>query len=244
MLRPGSAMNFETWTVRRYDAARARRLFVGWLVGAIGVAASLAFIVFSSKGAAAQEEAEEAPIEVQLAKEAEPPPPPPPPPPEFEKPKQAPRPRMASPLIVPDDKPAEKDPTPQQLAPEEPVEDRPAPAIESAAVPPPPPPLVKEKPAVRKPLRLTEDMPKPEQLAMKTPEYPAAAKTAGIEGVVIVKYVIAEDGSVRDVKALKGPTELQQSCIDAVKQWRFRPILVDGSPVAVVRVARFPFHIR
>jgi protein TonB len=244
MLRPGSAMNFETWTVRRYDAARARRLVVGWIVGAIGVAASLAFIIFSSTGAVAAEEEEEGPIEVQLAKEAEPPPPPPPAP-ELEKPKpQAPRPRVASPLVVPDDKPAEKEPTPQQLLPEEPIEEAPAPAVVSAAPPPPPPPPVKEKPAPRKPLRLTEDMPKPEQLAMKTPEYPAAAKTAGIEGVVIVKYVIAEDGSVRDVKALKGPPELQQACVDAVKQWRFRPILVDGSAVAVVRVARFPFHIR
>jgi protein TonB len=243
MLRPGSAMNFETWTVKRHDAARTRRLIVGWIVGAIGVAASLAFIVFSSTGAAAhEEEEEEGPIEVQLAKEAEPPPPPPPE--SFEKPKQAPRPRVASPLSVPEDKPAEKDPTPQQLAAEEPEEERPAPAVVSAAPPPPPPPVVKEKPTVRKPLRLTEDMPKPEQISMKTPEYPAAAKTAGIEGVVIVKYVIAEDGSVRDVKALKGPAELQQSCVDAVKQWRFRPILIDGSPVAVVRVARFPFHIR
>lgn len=245
MLRPGSAMNFETWTVRRHDAARTRRLIVGWIVGAIGVAASLAFVIFSSTGAVAAEEEEEGPIEVQLAKEAEPPPPPPPPPPELvEKPKQAPRPRVASPLSVPEDKPAEKEPTPEQLEPEEPEEERPAPAVVSAPPPPPPPPVVKPKPTVRKPMRLTEDMPKPEQVAMKTPEYPAAAKTAGIEGVVIVKYVIGEDGSVRDVKALKGPLELQQSCIDAVKQWRFRPILVDGAPVAVVRVARFPFHIR
>jgi len=244
MLRPGLAMNFETWTVRRYDAQRVRRLFVGWIVGAIGVTASLAFIVLSSKGAAAQEEEEEGPIEVQLAKEAEPAPPPPPPP-EIEKPKmQAPRPRMASPLAVPDDKPAEKDPAPQQMIADEPEEERPAPAIVSAAPPPPPPPVEKPKPAIRKPIRLTEDMPKPEQISMKTPEYPAAAKTAGIEGVVIVKYVIGEDGSVRDVKALKGPPELQASCIEAVKQWRFRPILVDGAAVAVVRVARFPFHIR
>lgn len=244
MLRAGSPMNFETWTVRRHDAARTRRLFVGWIVGAIGVAASLAFIVLSSKGAAAQVEEEEGPIEVQLAKEPEPAAPPPPPPPALDKPKpQVQRPRMASPLTVPDDKPAEKDPTPQQLAPEEPVEEAPAP-IASAAPPPPVAAVVKPKVVAKKPVRLTEDMGKPEQLVMKTPEYPAAAKTAGIEGVVIVKYVIAEDGSVRDVKALKGPPELQQACVDAVKQWRFRPVLVDGAPVAVVRVARFPFHIR
>ena len=69
-------------------------------------------------------------------------------------------------------------------------------------------------------------------------------KAAGIEGVVIVRYVIGEDGSVRDVKALKGPPGLQPACIALVKTYRFQPIIVDGSPQAVVRMARFNFRIR
>ena len=93
-------------------------------------------------------------------------------------------------------------------------------------------------------MKRTEDMPKPVQLVTKTPDYPSDAKSAGIEGVVIVRYVIGEDGSVRDVKALKGPPELQAACVEAVKTWRFQPIIVDGSPQAVVRMARFPFRIK
>lgn len=238
-------MNFDTWTVKRTDTLRVRRLLVGWVVGAISVTASMAFIVLSSKGAAATVEEEEGPIEVQLAKEAEPAQPPPPPPPPADKPKvQAPRPRLASPLAVPDDKPAEKDPVPQQAADED-EEEKPAePAIASATPAPTVAPIVRAKPAIKKPMRLTEDMPKPVQLVMKKPEYPTDAKAAGIEGVVIIKYVIAEDGSVRDVKALKGPPELQANCIEAVKGWRFQPVIVDGAAVAVVRVARFPFRIR
>ncbi|HEY3498991.1 MAG TPA: TonB family protein [Polyangiaceae bacterium] len=238
-------MNFDTWTVKRTDALRVRRLMVGWVVGAISVAASMAFIVLSSKGAGAAVEEEEGPIEVQLAREAEPAEPPPPPPPPEEKPKpQAPRPKLASPLAVPDDKPAEKDPPPQQVVEQE-EEEKPAePAIASAAPPPPPAPIVRAKPAVKKPIRLTEDMPKPVQIVMKTPDYPSDAKAAGIEGVVVVKYVIGEDGSVRDVKALKGPPELQSVCVEAVRSWRFSPVIVDGAAVAVVRMARFPFRIR
>jgi TonB family protein len=238
-------MDFDSWTVRRVDTLRVRRLLLGWVVGAISVTAAMAFIILSSKGTAAAEEEDEGPIEVSLAKEAEPPPPPPPPPPPSDKPKAAPKPHLASPMAVPDDKPAEKDPTPQQQVVEE-EDDKPAaePAIASAAPPPPPPPVVRAKPQVKKPIRLTEDMPKPVQLVSDTPRYPPEAKAAGIEGVVIVKYIIAEDGSVRDAKVLKGPPELEAACLESVRKWRFQPIIVDGAPVAVVRIARFPFHIR
>lgn len=242
MLPAGSRMNFETWTTPRVDTVRLRRLFVGSLVGCVTVIAALAFVILSSKGAQALEEEEEGPIEVQLAKEAEPEPPPPPPPP-ADAPKPAPRPRMASPLAVPDDKPEEKDPTPATTAPEVEEEERPVAAVASTAPPPPPPPP-KAKPTVKKPIRLTEDMPKPVQTVMKTPEYPSSAKLAGIEGVVIVKYVVGEDGSVKDAKVLKGPPELQESCLAAVRSWRFQPMIVDGAAISFVKIARFPFRIR
>jgi protein TonB len=237
-------MNFETWTTARVDTLRLRRLCVGSLVGCITVTATLAFVILSSKGAVALEEQEEGPIEVELAREPEPEPPPPPPPPAAEAPK-APRPKLSSPLAVPDDKPEEKDPTPVQTAPEvEEEEEEPVAAIATSVAPPPPPPPPKPKPSVKKPIRLTEDMPKPVQTVMKTPEYPSSAKAAGIEGVVIVKYVVGEDGSVRDAKVLKGPPELQDACLAAVKTWRFQPMIVDGSPISFVKIARFPFRIR
>jgi protein TonB len=237
-------MDFGSWTDQRLDTLRLRRLFVGWVVGAISVVAGMSFMILTSKGVAAEEEVDDGPIEVQLAKEPEPePPPPPPPPPDVAKP--APRPKLVTPTTISDEKLEEKEP-PKDLQTSEKMEEEPkeAPAVVSAAPPPPPPPVVRERPTVKKPVRLTEDMPKPVQLVTKTPEYPSEAKSAGIEGVVIVRYVIAEDGSVRDVKALKGPPELQAACIEAVKTWRFQPIIIDGSPHAVVRMARFPFRIQ
>jgi periplasmic protein TonB len=238
-------MDLATWTTHRVDRTRLRRLFVGSIVGAIAVTALFAFVIFSSSGAAAQMEEDDGPIEVQLAKEAEPEPPPPPPPP-VDKPKvAAPKPRIASPLAVPEDKPEEKDPTPAQtMEVEEEEKTEAAPAIATTVAPPPPPPPPKPKVVARKPVRLTEDMPKPVQTVMKTPEYPSSAKLAGIEGVVIVKYVVGEDGSVRDAKVLKGPPELTEACLAAVRTWRFQPMVVDGAPIAFVKIARFPFRIR
>jgi len=237
-------MDFGSWTERRIDTLRVRRLVVGWIVGTVSVIAGMSFIVLTSKGVASAEEEDDGPIEVQLAKEPEPePPPPPPPPPEAAK--AAPKPRLAVPTTISDEKLQEKEPAKDLQTDEKMEEEKEKPKeIVTAAPVAPPPPVVREKPAVKKPIRLTEDMPKPVQLTTKTPDYPADAKSAGIEGVVIVRYVIAEDGSVRDVKALKGPPELQPACIEAVKTWRFQPIVVDGSPVAVVRMARFPFRIR
>jgi protein TonB len=238
-------MDFGSWTDRRLDTLRLRRLVVGWVVGAISVVVGMSFIILTSKGVAAEEEADDGPIEVQLAKEPEPEPPPPPPPPEAAK--AAPKPHLATPTTISDEKLQEKEPA-KDLQQDEKMEEEPkaAPAVVSAAPVAPPPPVVREKPQPKKPIRLTEDMPKPVQLVGSgvQPEWDPQAKAAGIEGVVIIRYVIGEDGSVRDVKALKGPPELQPACIAIVKTYRFSPIIVDGAPVAVVRMARFSFRIR
>lgn len=237
-------MDFQSWTDQRLDTLRLRRLAVGWVVGSISVVAGMSFIILTSKGVAASEEEDTGPIEVQLAKEPEPEPPPPPPPPEAAK--AAPKPRMVAPTTISDEKLEEKEPVKQQVdekMEEEPKETAP---VETVAPPPTAAPIVREKPKAKKPIRLTEDMPKPVQLVGSgaSPEYNPEAKAAGIEGVVIIRYVIGEDGSVRDVRALKGPPELQPSCLALVKTYRFQPIIVDGSPVAVVRMARFSFRIR
>ena len=239
-------MDFDSWTVNRVDTVRLRRLAVGAVFGGATVVAWMAFVILTSKGvAASEEEVDDGPIEVSLASEVEVEPPPPPPEPKADKPK--PRPKLETPTTISDEKLEEKD-APKDLASEEKmvqevVEAKPA-VVEAPVEKAPPPKVVKVKPAVKKPVRLTEDMPKPVQLVMKTPDYPSSAKAAGIEGTVIVKYVIGEDGSVRDVKALKGPPELTDAAVEAVKTWRFQPILVDGAPVAVVRIARFPFRLK
>ena len=79
---------------------------------------------------------------------------------------------------------------------------------------------------------------------MATPPYPESARNAGVEGTVVIKYVVTETGAVTSVQALKGPPELASVCIATVSSWRFKPAIANGAPVSVVRQARFPFRIR
>ena len=65
------------------------------------------------------------------------------------------------------------------------------------------------------------------------PTYPPEAGRARIEGTVVLQAVIGKDGSVQDVRVESGLPILAQAAIDAVKQWRYRPYLLNGEPVEV-----------
>ncbi len=65
------------------------------------------------------------------------------------------------------------------------------------------------------------------------PQYPPEAGRARIEGTVVLLAVIGTDGSVKDVRVENGLPILAQAAIDAVKQWRYKPYMVDGEPVEV-----------
>jgi TonB family protein len=70
-------------------------------------------------------------------------------------------------------------------------------------------------------------------LTKAVPVYPPAAKKAKIEGTVLLSVVIGKDGNVENIQAVSGPDELQQSAIDAVRQWKYKPYLLNGDPVEV-----------
>lgn len=65
------------------------------------------------------------------------------------------------------------------------------------------------------------------------PQYPPDAGRARLEGAVVLMAVIGQDGSVKDVRVESGLPILAQAAIDAVKQWRYKPYLIDGQPVEV-----------
>ena len=65
------------------------------------------------------------------------------------------------------------------------------------------------------------------------PQYPPEAGRARIEGTVVLMAVIGKDGTVKDVRIENGLPILAQAAIDAVKQWRYRPYMIDGEPVEV-----------
>jgi TonB family protein len=63
------------------------------------------------------------------------------------------------------------------------------------------------------------------------PEYPEEARKQGIQGAVVLEVRIARDGAIQNVKLVSGQPSLANAAIAAVKQWRFRPRLVQGQPV-------------
>ena len=74
------------------------------------------------------------------------------------------------------------------------------------------------------------------------PVYPDKARDMGLEGAVRLRVAISRDGSIEDVKALSGDPLLAEAATNAVKQWRYRPIILDGKPVPVLTVLTITFH--
>jgi protein TonB len=66
------------------------------------------------------------------------------------------------------------------------------------------------------------------------PKYPQAAKEARVQGAVVLSVTIGKDGAVKEIGILSGPDVLQQSAVDAVGQWTYRPMMLNGAPVEVV----------
>ncbi len=66
-----------------------------------------------------------------------------------------------------------------------------------------------------------------------TPVYPEEAKKERIQGNVELEAVINKAGEVEELKVVSGPKELQQSALDAVRQWLYKPFLLNGDPVEV-----------
>jgi TonB family protein len=61
------------------------------------------------------------------------------------------------------------------------------------------------------------------------PEYPEAAKNAGVQGDVLMRVIVNQDGAVRDVQVEDGSPQLAPAAVDAVRQWRFNPYQVNGA---------------
>ena len=102
--------------------------------------------------------------------------------------------------------------------------------VTSGPPPPPPPP----KPTTPKRIRVGGQVEAAKLIYKPTPEYPPLAKMARIQGTVRLEAIIAKDGTIQDLKVLSGHPLLVKSALDAVKQWRYQPTLLNGEPVEVV----------
>ncbi len=85
----------------------------------------------------------------------------------------------------------------------------------------------------------------PKKISAPAPRYPEAARRARIQGAVILELTIGKDGSVKNVKVLRG---LRLGCTDAaveaVKKWKFKPSTLNGKPVEVIYVLTVKFSLQ
>jgi protein TonB len=72
----------------------------------------------------------------------------------------------------------------------------------------------------------------PALISIPKPEYPSIARSAEVEGVVVLLVLVGEDGNVEEVRVAEGPDLLHEAAIAAAKQARFRPALTQQRPVA------------
>jgi protein TonB len=66
------------------------------------------------------------------------------------------------------------------------------------------------------------------------PHFSPLALAARIQGTVKLQAVIAADGSIQNLRVMSGPPLLAGAALDAVKQWRYQPTLLNGAPVEVI----------
>lgn len=82
------------------------------------------------------------------------------------------------------------------------------------------------------------------QLVSKVqPVYPPEAKEKGIGGTVVLHAIIGKDGTIQDLAVISGPPVLVASAMDAVKQWIYKPYLLNGDPTEVETTITVNFNL-
>ncbi len=83
------------------------------------------------------------------------------------------------------------------------------------------------------PVKVRPDVMQNQIVRKVNPVYPVDAKKARIQGIVKLDAVIGTTGEVEQLKVISGPDQLQKSALDAVRQWTYKPFLLNGDPVEV-----------
>jgi periplasmic protein TonB len=106
------------------------------------------------------------------------------------------------------------------------------------AVPPPPPAQKKE------PLKVGGGVQAAKLIHRIEPEYPELARRARVYGVVLLKVTVDEVGIVTDVEPVRGHPLLVPAAVDAVRQWRYSPTILNHEPMPVTATVTVNFVLR
>jgi TonB family protein len=94
------------------------------------------------------------------------------------------------------------------------------------------------------PIRVGGAIKSPTRIFSVNAIYPEEAKAAGIQGAVVMRITIGEDGSVTNVVVLRSVPMLDEAAIESVLQWQYQPTLLNGVPVEVEMNATVNFTLQ
>jgi protein TonB len=171
--------------------------------------------------------------------------PPPPAPP-------APRPPSREPVVAPPDPNVAPTEAPEGIAPEPDLPFEPSASadlglgvvagvadFDTIVGEPPPPPA-----AAQEPVRPGGKVRPPSKVHDVAPVYPPLALAARVEGPVLLEAIIDTEGRVQAVRVLRSPPMLDAAAVEAVRQWRYTPTLLNGTPVPVIMTVNVMFQLR
>jgi protein TonB len=109
--------------------------------------------------------------------------------------------------------------------------------ITQEIAPPPPPP------APRAAVRTGGQIQAPALVKRVAPVYPSLAARAKVEGVVILEATVGRDGRVEDVEVLRSVPLLDRAAIDAVRQWVYNPLMLNGQAERFILTVTVSFNV-
>jgi protein TonB len=99
---------------------------------------------------------------------------------------------------------------------------------------PSPPPRQDKPTQPSAPMRVTSGVQSARLVFGPKPAYPPLARITRTQGTVRIQAIIGRDGTIRNLQVLNGPPLLIEVAIEAVRQWRYQPTLLNGEPVEVI----------
>jgi len=110
----------------------------------------------------------------------------------------------------------------------------------SASPPPPPLPPV----GIKSPIRVGGNVQASKLIKRVEAKYPELARQARVQGMVLLKILVDASGNVVEIHVVSGHPLLVEAAVEAVKQWKYRPTLLNGEAVPVIAIATVNFVLR
>jgi protein TonB len=104
--------------------------------------------------------------------------------------------------------------------------------------PPPAPPVVKAEP-----IRQGGIVQAANPISRVNPVYPSLARQARVQGIVVMEAVISREGLIESLRVVNGHPLLNQAAVDAVRQWKYRPTMLNGEAVEVITTVTVTFTL-